>query len=327
MPGTQAQGTHSFDPASLSSVSATQALDTVNAEDDGEEDQAGPPVGTPLENMPAAFSSAITSILPPAPDMVSLVDASSSQGNAIPPPDVFLYFSNNPPWSCSQRSETLDNLLLTPPPEILRLPAVCENVSTTPLQTWYHPAPSDCQRNKMHTLNPVIIFSQLNSTVVCLADIMEKLLDITATSIDSSTTLPAPSPPSHALSAPPPSTSAMTSNSEILDKAFEIVTADRDFLSEDDLLAASLLFSNTKTILSALHETLLPSASHQQSNIVILFINSQRQVFVPEEGREKLLQMMTTILRCWISPVISDCRFFLVVHWCQCSVHLYPMLE
>ena len=101
----------------------------------------------------------------------------------------------------------------------------------------------------METLNPVIISSQLNSTLTRLADVMEKSLDVTATSIKAQ---PAPSPSPQTLSMPsqclgPPSTlsSTSSSDSEILDKAIGIVTADKDSLSEDDLLAASLLFSNT----------------------------------------------------------------------------------
>ena len=38
MPGTQPQGTHSFDPGNSLCASATQVLNKVNAEDDGEED-------------------------------------------------------------------------------------------------------------------------------------------------------------------------------------------------------------------------------------------------------------------------------------------------
>ena len=105
----------------------------------------------------------------------------------------------------------------------------------------------------METLNPVIISSQLNSTLTHLADVMEKSLDVTATSINV-TNQPAPSPSPQALLMPsqllgPPSTllSTLLSNSEILNKALRIVTAaaNKDFLSEDDLLAALLFFSNT----------------------------------------------------------------------------------
>ena len=38
MPGTQPQGAHPFDPGNSLCASATQVLNKVNAEDDGEED-------------------------------------------------------------------------------------------------------------------------------------------------------------------------------------------------------------------------------------------------------------------------------------------------
>jgi hypothetical protein len=245
MPGAQARGTHSFDPGSSSSGSASQALDIVNAEDDGEEDQAGPPVDTPMANMPAAFSSAISSLFPPAPDTVSLGGASSSQSNAIPPPmsssisptthrgharhvnpALSHTTSSDTPTTSSMRKRKRDATADMPPPSSKRV-----------------------SRNKTETLNPVIISSQLNSTLVRLADVMEKSLDVSATSVDSPTTLPTPS--SHASSStpsqpsPPSSSSTSSSDSEIIDNAVGIVTADRAFLSEDDLFAAILFFSNT----------------------------------------------------------------------------------
>jgi hypothetical protein len=251
MPRAQARGTHSFDPGSLSSGSASQALDTVNAEDDGEEDQAGPPVDTPMANMPAAFSSAISSLFPPAPraDTESLGGASSSQSDAIPPPMTSSISPTTHPGHAPRSQKHRVN------------PALSHTTSSdTPTTssmrkrkrdaTGDMPPPSSkrSSKNKTDTLNPVIISSQLNSTLVRLADVMEKSLDVSATSIDSPTTLPTPLPSSHASSSTPsqpgpPSTSS--SDSEILDKAVGIVTADKDFLSEDDLLAAILFFSNT----------------------------------------------------------------------------------
>ena len=43
-------------------MSATLVLNNVNAEDDGEEDRAGPPVNTTMANVPAAFTSTISSV-------------------------------------------------------------------------------------------------------------------------------------------------------------------------------------------------------------------------------------------------------------------------
>ena len=79
MPGTLPQGTHTFDPGSLSCTSATQALIEVNAEDDGE-DQLGPPINTPVANMPEAFTSAVSSLLPTASS------AGTSLSNVTSPP-------------------------------------------------------------------------------------------------------------------------------------------------------------------------------------------------------------------------------------------------
>ena len=82
---------------------------------------------------------------------------------------------------------------------------------------------------------------------------MEKSLDVTANSIEVPTTHAAPLPSSSSSSAipsqlqvsGPPSTSSLLSDLEVLDKAFGIVAADKEFLSEDELLGASVLFSST----------------------------------------------------------------------------------
>ena len=98
------------------------------------------------------------------------------------------------------------------------------------------------------TLNPVIISSQLNSTLSHLADIMDKSLDASHTQAGIAIQIQdaAASGSSHPSSIPsqPPNPSS-TSDSEALDKALGIIMANKDFFSEDDLLAASFLFSNT----------------------------------------------------------------------------------
>ena len=82
MPGTQPQGTHSFDPGNSLYASETQVLNKVNAEDDGEEDQLGPPLNTPAANVPAAFASVISSLFPHDSDTASV---GTSQSNVMPP--------------------------------------------------------------------------------------------------------------------------------------------------------------------------------------------------------------------------------------------------
>jgi hypothetical protein len=243
-------------------VSATQALNSINAEDDGEEDQAGPPVDTPMVNMPAAFTSAMSSLFPPAPDTVSL--GGSSRSNAMPPP----LSSSIPPTTHSDHHSQKHHVSIS----ALSHTTASETETTSSKQKRKHDATGDVppssskrtSRNKTETLNPVIITNQLNSTLTRLADVMEKSLDVTSTSIDTLTPHPAPSPSSHASLIPsqlpgPPSTQSLpsSSNLEVLDKAFGIVMADKDFLSEDDLLTASLLFSNTSNEVVRIAQTFI----------------------------------------------------------------------
>jgi hypothetical protein len=105
MPGTQPRGTHAFDPSSLSSHSATQIINAVNAEEDEEEDRLGVDfLDSAMDNTPAvpawppfvnsdlgnSSSSQIpsnvsSSFSPPNP-------SASSSSDARPPP-----FSSLPP--------------------------------------------------------------------------------------------------------------------------------------------------------------------------------------------------------------------------------------
>ena len=63
MPGTQPRGTYAFDPNKSSSQSATQVLSIINAEEEREEDQVGPPVDSFAVHDPVAptISSAMPS--------------------------------------------------------------------------------------------------------------------------------------------------------------------------------------------------------------------------------------------------------------------------
>ena len=283
MPGAQARGTHSFNPGGSQCTSAAQALDNVNAENDGEEDQAGPPVDSPISKFPAAFTSMISPLLPPAPDkvtpggssqsgapMANIAAAFTSAVSSIFPPapdTVSLGGSSQsdampPPQSSSISRTKLDHISQPLKRHVSLRSALSHTTSSdTPTTssarkhkrdaTGDMPQPSSkrrASRNKTETLNPVIISSQLNSTLTRLADVMEKSLDVTATSVD---THPAPlhtsSTPSQLEGLPStlPLASTSTSDSEVLDKAFGIIAADKDFLSEDDLLAASLFFSSS----------------------------------------------------------------------------------
>ena len=262
MPGTQPQGTHAFDPGNSSCASATQVLDKVNAEDDGEEDQAGPSLDTPAANVPAAFTSAISSLLPHDFDTASV---GTFQSDVMPPPPSSTisptihsdrlphsqqhHISINSAPSCTTSSETSSSHRKR------KRDATGEMLPSSSKRG---------SRSKTDTLNPVIISSQLNSTLTRLADVMEKSLDVTATSIEPPTTQPVPSSSPQASSMisqfpGPRSTlsSTSSSDSEVLDKAIGIITADKDFLSEDNLLAASLFFSNTSNELVRVARTFI----------------------------------------------------------------------
>ena len=257
MPGAQPRGTHSFDPGSISTTSATQALDSVNAEKDGVEDRAGPSVDTAMANAAAAsevFTSAVPSIFLPVPDLDEVSDT-------MPPPSSS---------SVSESATTHPDHVSPPSKHHIFIKSVLSGSQTTSsdarttsskrkrkrerdatgLGDMLPPSSKRVSKNKTETLNPVIISSQLNSTLNRLADVMEKSLDVTSTSIEVPTTHTAPLPSSSSSSAMPsqlpgPPSSTPSSDSEVLDKALGIVTAFNDTPSEDLLFAASIFFSNT----------------------------------------------------------------------------------
>ncbi len=113
-------------------------------------------------------------------------------------------------------------------------------------------APSRRQRVKTGDLNPVIISNSLNSTLNRLADVMEKSLDTAVTTATTSSATSAPIVPSSTTSSfvafSSVASSSVTSlsflvESQILDQAIRI-TAELNFLTEDELLAASIFFTS-----------------------------------------------------------------------------------
>lgn len=182
MPGTQPGETHSFNPGSSSCVLATQALDKVNAEDDEEEDQAGPPVDTPAADIPAAFASTMSTLFPHDLSTASFVGTLRS--DAPPPPSSSSISPTTHPdhVSHSQQHISVDSALsCTTSSETSSSQQKCKRDVTGSMPP---PSSKRASKNKTETLNPVIISSQLNSTLTRLADVMEKSLDVTATSIE-----------------------------------------------------------------------------------------------------------------------------------------------
>lgn len=254
MPGTQLRGTHAFDPST--SLPCPRALVEVNAEDDGEEDQLGPPLDTPIPNVPEAFvSAAISSFLQTSSSNATSPPSSSSispstRTHHIFPSELLQPLPNEVPVSQKLRVSVGSTRTVT----------TNSDTSSQKLGKRKHDATGDkrpssfkrASKNNTDALNPVIISNALNSTLIRLADVMEKSLDATTTSVESQTTThpPLTSQPSSTpsgTSSTPSSASASTSSEEVLDQALRIITADADkgLLSEDELLAASMLFTST----------------------------------------------------------------------------------
>ena len=278
MPGTQPRGTHAFDPSGSSSQSA-QMLDVVNAEEDGAEDQDGPPLDLSLANIPGASAFPLVT-----PDLGILASgATPSVVSSLPSLDPSSSGGVRPPPSSS-------SLLPTVHPNSTQLHDISmgsvnsrdtnSDADSSQLRKRKHdgrsasgtrpPSSKRSSKSKTSDLNPVIISNALNSTLNRLADVMEKSLDANATAIapaappgPPATMIPNTTPPidpsfnftspiesqttqpSSMASQPlgPLSNPPSASHEEILNQAITIATSD-DSLSEDELLAASLFFTS-----------------------------------------------------------------------------------
>ena len=306
MPGTHARGLHSFDPGSSSGTSATLVLNNVNAEDDGEEDRAGPPVDTTMANVPAAFTSTISSVFSPALARDTVSFRSTDESNVMPPPfsssisptSHFDHVSQPPRRYASGVHSALSSSQTTS----------SDARTTSSNRKRKHDATGDmppssskrASRKRTETLNPVIISSQLNSTLTRLADVMEKSLVVTANSIEVPTTHAAPLPssssssviPSQLQVSGPPSTLSFISDLEVLEKAFGIVATDKEFYLRTNYLEHQSSSLPLQMEQSALRAILLLSATTQQCNIAFLSINSIRRVIIPGKAKIKLPGMM-----------------------------------
>jgi len=249
MPGTQPRETHAFDPGSSSSQSAMQALGVIDAEEDGAEDQVGPPLDSIAITHPAISSL----ILPDAsssghtPSVISslplLSDAFSASGHSLPP--------TVHPHPASERGDILMNSVHSF--------ATTSNVgSSSSLRKckWdarsssiQPPSSKQGAKGKTADLDPVIISNNLNSTLNRMVDVMEKSLNASQAGLAASsvvapsafqTTQPS-SIPSQSLG---PVAPAILSSEEILQQAVTLTMAD-GFLMEDELFAASLFFTSS----------------------------------------------------------------------------------
>ena len=107
MPGTQPWGTYAFDPASSSSQSATQMLNTVNAEQDGAEDQVDPLLDSLMDNLPASVVSPLDTLITPnlRSSFLPPSDPSTPSGSTRPPPSSSLLLTVLPHPRPAQRQD------------------------------------------------------------------------------------------------------------------------------------------------------------------------------------------------------------------------------
>lgn len=254
MPGGSAdpRGPNAFEPSTAgSSADAVQMLNNVNAEEDGEEDQDSPPFDTPLANI------ASTSSFPPVTSDLNISEfgvtpSVASESAPSLPPD---FSGGTEPPSSSSLAPSAHHYS-TQRHDVSMGSTLSHNTSSDPGNTQRRKRKHDGQsavgtrsskrsaRSKTSDLNPVIISNALNSTLNRLADVMEKTLDTTATTM-------APAAPDAIPSISNSSTQSMSnpplassdSFQAILNQAIEMATSD-DTLSEVELLAASLFFTS-----------------------------------------------------------------------------------
>lgn len=265
MPGTQPRGMHAFDPGSVPSHSATQIIDAVDAEEDGEEDRVDPfdpgPLDSLMDNGLPAQATTFPLFVNP-----HLGNSSSGQTSSI----VSSFSQSNPSAASSSRAR--------PPPSSSLPPSVRPSLQATPDasmgsahssdvgQKRKRDAKSICSRpsaggtkrssrsSKTKDLNPIILSNTINSTLNRMADVMERSLDpllMTApaaippvappSTATSSVECQSSSQPLSTLSGPPqPSDSPM----KMLERVINIISANDSLLTDDEQLAASLFFTD-----------------------------------------------------------------------------------
>lgn len=207
MPGTQPRGTHAFNPENSTSLSATQTLNAVDEEEDGAEDQVGPPFDSPMSNVPAA------AFVPPDFD----IDSSLASASSLHLPDcsggsaVASSSSHTRPPSSSSLFPTVHPLTQAHPTQqrdvsMASAPTAISDTATRSSQkrkhgisdagthssqkrkrdarsasgAQPHSSKRRASKNKTDDVNPVIISSALNSTLNRIVDVMERTLDVTA---------------------------------------------------------------------------------------------------------------------------------------------------
>ena len=169
MPGTQPRGTHAFDPASSSSQSSTQILNSINTEEEEAEDQVDPLLDSSLATVSGLIppgldtfstSSIIASLLPPHSG------ASSSSGCTNPPSS-----SSLPPTIYPQPTQQQDISMgstqsITTGSDAGSTGRLRKRKYDASLASGMQPHSSKrSSTSKTDDLNPVVIMTTLNSTL------------------------------------------------------------------------------------------------------------------------------------------------------------------
>ena len=296
MPGTQPWGIHAFDPGSQSesSQSATQALNAINAEDDGAEDQVGPPLDSLMANIPAAPDYILaSSFASPGP--------SSTSGSTRPPLSSSLLPTVHPLHDSIQQCDTSMGLGCSAYSVTTGTGSVSDARSRKRKHNASSVWPPNCKRtskSKTDDLNPVIIFNAPNSTLNCIADVMERTLDATTTAtppiappsiVMSPIEFQTSSTPSQPPGLPSDPSSASLSSTPILNQVVWLISADDSGLSEDELLSASLFFtSGSEDAVCAAH-TFIALGNNQAVQHCFLLCQLDMAALLPERGKARAL--------------------------------------
>lgn len=243
MPGTQPRGTYAFDPAGSSSQLSTQMLNSINLEEDEAEDEVAPPVDQDL-------GSSLTSFLASSDPQPSLSFPSSTDARS--PPSSSLLTPIHP--NLTQRRDVSMSSVTTDSEASHSRKRKYDARLATDMQPPTSKRSSSKRKTNDPSLNPVIISNAINSTLNRMVDVMQRTLDASSMVTNSApsssiTSFPPPSimtspidfPAAGVPSAPsqPPSTSP-----DVLDQVIEMISVEDGGLTEDELIAASLLFTS-----------------------------------------------------------------------------------
>ena len=317
MPGTQPCGTHVFDPYNSFSQSAIQILNVVDAEEDGEEDQVGPPFDSPMSNVPAAAFVPPDFEITSVQEILSRIFTSSTRSQSRcrclffqwhKTPIVFLLFPTVNPHPTQQHDISMDSA------------TTVSDAGTRSSRKRKHSARSAsgaqprsskrASKSKTDDLNPVIISNALNSTLNCIVDVMERTLDATAVTTTNPTTAPITSAPPHSLNTSPvefqtaqlsstpsqthgpPSnpTSTSTSPAQLLDQAIQLVSADDSSLSEDEIFSASIFFNSATEEAVRAARTVITLSNNRTVQHRFLLRQLDMAALLPGRGKAKAVE-------------------------------------